>query len=161
MSKDDALVNLWLVFPVHQSEGLYRPLALIDLREQVCLEISESIKPSAETRIGTAVRPEGLRTIKCNRMDSNFISNRCYFFQNCSFPLNRNLCPGCCYSRCHNLGLDQRFSIQVMNHYNFISRTLIGCSGSILLQHIHSQLETSFQAQSSRFHIRNHRFRIL
>ena len=75
MFKDDALVNLLLVYPVRWSEGLFRPLVQIDQ-----LEISESMNPSAEIQ-GTAVPPKDSRTFKCN--SSNFISNhRCFI----SFP---------------------------------------------------------------------------
>ena len=72
------------------------------------------MKMSAEILSGTAVRPKGSTIIKWNSMVSNFIQiYRCFHtFQTAHFYSNRNLCPGCCYSRSNVLGFSgQRFSI--------------------------------------------------
>ena len=141
MFKDDALVNLLLVYPVRWSEGPFRPLVQIDQ-----LEISKSMNPSAEIQ-GTAVPPKDSRTFKCNSLDSNFISNhRCFI----SFPQIGIFVRGAVIAEVISR-FGQRFSIRVMNHFNFISSTLIGWNGAPVSFIFTSKLETSFLAQSFTF----------
>ena len=116
MIKDDALVNQWLVFPVHQSEGLSRPLAQIDPHDQVCSEISESLKQSAETHNGTAVRPIVSRIFNCHRMDSNFKFPTIAAFsctQTAFHISNRNLVRGAVIACVTSSRCRPRFSIEM------------------------------------------------